>query len=324
MPGPLVMILGGEGKQQDFTPLAGAFRDKVRHAVLIGRDAGQLEQALRGVCRARAGRDAAAGGARRRRRRPPRRYGAALARMRQFRHVPRLRASRHGVRAGRAGAGRMSAHASLMGFARSSAKNGAVHLDSVTIALALGIVLLGLVMVTSASVSIAGQESGQPFYYLERQLLLTLIGAGCAALVFSVPTEMLERASLPLLALAIVLLLIVLVPGSRALRERQPPLAAPGRRELPGLRARPRPRADLHRQLRGAPRDAAARILRRPGEALGATLLRECVAAHRAGLRRGHGALRDRLWPAVPGRCALALRDRHDRARGGRLWSAWR
>ena len=50
MPGPLVMILGGEGKQQDFTPLAGAFRDKVRHAVLIGRDAGQLEQALRGVC----------------------------------------------------------------------------------------------------------------------------------------------------------------------------------------------------------------------------------------------------------------------------------
>src|SRR5580704_15312476 len=50
MPGPLVMILGGEGKQQDFTPLAGAFRDKVRHAVLIGRDAGQLEQVLRGVC----------------------------------------------------------------------------------------------------------------------------------------------------------------------------------------------------------------------------------------------------------------------------------
>ena len=42
--------------------------------------------------------------------------------------------------------------------------------------------LLGLVMVTSASVSIASQETGQPFYYLERQLLLTLIGAGCAAL----------------------------------------------------------------------------------------------------------------------------------------------
>jgi cell division protein FtsW len=103
--------------------------------------------------------------------------------------------------------------ASLMGFARSTAKNGAVHLDPVTIALTLGIVLLGLVMVTSASVSIAGQESGQPFFYLERQLLLTLIGAGCAALVFSVPTEALERASLPLLAVAIGLLMVVLVPG---------------------------------------------------------------------------------------------------------------
>jgi cell division protein FtsW len=103
--------------------------------------------------------------------------------------------------------------ASLMGFARSTAKGGAVHLDPVTIALALGIVLLGLVMVTSASVSIAGQESGQPFFYLERQLLLTLIGAGCAALVFCVPTEALERASLPLLAVAIGLLIVVLVPG---------------------------------------------------------------------------------------------------------------
>jgi len=100
-----------------------------------------------------------------------------------------------------------------MGFARSSAKNGAVHLDLVTIALVLGITLLGLVMVTSASVSIASQESGQPFYYLERQLFLTIIGAACAALVFSVPTEALEKASVPLLAIAIGLLLVVLVPG---------------------------------------------------------------------------------------------------------------
>jgi cell division protein FtsW len=88
-----------------------------------------------------------------------------------------------------------------------------VHLDPVTLALALGIVLLGLVMVTSASVSIASQESGQPFYYLERQLLLTLIGAGCAALVFSIPTELIERAAVPLLAIAVALLVIVLVPG---------------------------------------------------------------------------------------------------------------
>jgi cell division protein FtsW len=68
-------------------------------------------------------------------------------------------------------------------------------------------------MVTSASVSIASQETGQPFYYLERQLLLTLIGAGCAALMFCVPTQLLERAALPLLAIAVAMLVLVLVPG---------------------------------------------------------------------------------------------------------------
>ena len=50
MPGPLVMIAGGEGKGQDFTPLAAAFRGKVRHTVLIGKDAPALAAALAGVC----------------------------------------------------------------------------------------------------------------------------------------------------------------------------------------------------------------------------------------------------------------------------------
>jgi UDP-N-acetylmuramoylalanine--D-glutamate ligase len=50
LPGPLIVIAGGEGKNQDFTPLAAAFRGKVRHAVLIGRDAPLLSRALSGVC----------------------------------------------------------------------------------------------------------------------------------------------------------------------------------------------------------------------------------------------------------------------------------
>jgi UDP-N-acetylmuramoylalanine--D-glutamate ligase len=48
--GPLVLIAGGDGKGQDFTPLANAFRGKVRSAVLLGRDAGLIETALAGVC----------------------------------------------------------------------------------------------------------------------------------------------------------------------------------------------------------------------------------------------------------------------------------
>jgi UDP-N-acetylmuramoylalanine--D-glutamate ligase len=50
MAGPLVVIAGGLGKGQDFTPLAAAFRSKVRHAVLIGRDAPAVAAALQGVC----------------------------------------------------------------------------------------------------------------------------------------------------------------------------------------------------------------------------------------------------------------------------------
>jgi UDP-N-acetylmuramoylalanine--D-glutamate ligase len=50
MAGPLIVIAGGDGKSQDFAPLREAFRGKVRHVVLIGRDAPAMEQALRDVC----------------------------------------------------------------------------------------------------------------------------------------------------------------------------------------------------------------------------------------------------------------------------------
>ena len=48
--GTLVVIVGGDGKNQDFDELQPAFRGKVRHAVLIGRDAPRLAAALEGVC----------------------------------------------------------------------------------------------------------------------------------------------------------------------------------------------------------------------------------------------------------------------------------
>jgi UDP-N-acetylmuramoylalanine--D-glutamate ligase len=50
LPGPLVIIAGGDGKGQDFTPLILAFRGKVRHVVLIGKDAPALAAALKDTC----------------------------------------------------------------------------------------------------------------------------------------------------------------------------------------------------------------------------------------------------------------------------------
>jgi UDP-N-acetylmuramoylalanine--D-glutamate ligase len=50
LPGPLLIIAGGEGKGQDFAPLAAVFGGKVRIAFLIGKDAAAIAAALEGVC----------------------------------------------------------------------------------------------------------------------------------------------------------------------------------------------------------------------------------------------------------------------------------
>src|SRR4051812_30367009 len=102
---------------------------------------------------------------------------------------------------------------SALSYARSGRNGGAVHIDTVTIAIVLSIALLGLVMVTSASVSIASKETGQTFFYLERQLLLMLIGGGCAMLLFCIPTLLLEKISVALLIAAIAMLALLFVPG---------------------------------------------------------------------------------------------------------------
>lgn len=44
---PVVLIAGGEGKGQDFAPLAPVIAQHARAVVLIGRDAGRIEQALK-------------------------------------------------------------------------------------------------------------------------------------------------------------------------------------------------------------------------------------------------------------------------------------
>jgi cell division protein FtsW len=108
----------------------------------------------------------------------------------------------------------MKAGGATLAYARSGSRTGVrIHLDWVTVGLVLAILLLGLVMVTSASISIASKETGDVFFYLERQLILAILGCTAAAFVFCLPTRLLERVSMPLLIAACALLLIVLIPG---------------------------------------------------------------------------------------------------------------
>jgi cell division protein FtsW len=85
-------------------------------------------------------------------------------------------------------------------------------LDPVVIGITAALLLLGLVMVTSASVTLAARD-GDPFFFLERQLLFAIVGAACAAVAVRVPTAVWERLSVPLLITAFVMLVLVLVPG---------------------------------------------------------------------------------------------------------------
>ena len=103
--------------------------------------------------------------------------------------------------------------ATPMTWARTGGRGSAFRTDWATVTLVLAISLLGLIMVTSASVSIANKESGEPFLYLERQLLLLCIGGGAAFVLTRVRTELLEKLALPLLIGAFALLIAVLVPG---------------------------------------------------------------------------------------------------------------
>ncbi len=85
--------------------------------------------------------------------------------------------------------------------------------DFITVGLTAALLLLGLVMVTSASMSVAAKDLGDPFYFLERQFAFGLCGVLLAWGVTRIPAEVWEKHSLPLLLLGLVLLMLVLVPG---------------------------------------------------------------------------------------------------------------
>jgi cell division protein FtsW len=71
----------------------------------------------------------------------------------------------------------------------------------------------GLVMMASASVALAERNTGDPFFYVERQAAAVLLGILAGVLVLRVPTDFWDRAGLVLPCLAIAMLLAVLIPG---------------------------------------------------------------------------------------------------------------
>ena len=85
--------------------------------------------------------------------------------------------------------------------------------DPWVILLATSIMVLGIIMVGSASISIADRNNGTPFYYLYRQLLATGLGVFLGALVLLIPMKLWEKLGLPILGVGLLLLILVLLPG---------------------------------------------------------------------------------------------------------------
>lgn len=89
----------------------------------------------------------------------------------------------------------------------------AFRLDPVLIVLAATLLLGGAVILASASISVADSATGDPFYYVGRQLVAALIGGAAAFVCLLIPMST-WRTLGPLMLLAgLALLFLVLVPG---------------------------------------------------------------------------------------------------------------
>lgn len=88
-----------------------------------------------------------------------------------------------------------------------------IDIDFPMLAGCLALLGLGLVMIASASSEIAAANTGSTLYYLVRHLVYVLLGLIAAGLTLLVPVSTWMRLSGPLLLAAVLLLIMVLVPG---------------------------------------------------------------------------------------------------------------
>ncbi len=107
----------------------------------------------------------------------------------------------------------MSATTASLSYARSSGQPRRLVLDGWLVGTVAALLLIGLVMVASASIGVSEKETGHAFSYFVRQLMFVSIGLVAATAALAVPTRVWEKYSLYLMIAAFVLLVLVLVPG---------------------------------------------------------------------------------------------------------------
>jgi len=85
--------------------------------------------------------------------------------------------------------------------------------DFLLVSASLFLVLAGLVMVASSSITMADKIHANPLYYFWRQLISVVIGFGGAFIILNTPLAVWEKLSSYFLLIGILFLVAVLVPG---------------------------------------------------------------------------------------------------------------
>ncbi len=85
--------------------------------------------------------------------------------------------------------------------------------DPVIAGVAIMLLLMGLIMVASASIEVSARTYGSPFHMVIRHGVYVLFGGIAGVIALSIPISLWQRLDLPLLLLAFMLLIAVLIPG---------------------------------------------------------------------------------------------------------------
>ena len=96
---------------------------------------------------------------------------------------------------------------------QSTLQNDRLALDGVLLFSSITLLLVGLVMIASASIDIADVRNGNPFHYVIRHGVFVMLGLIAAVIAYQIPTKWLFNSGWLLLALALGLLLLVLIIG---------------------------------------------------------------------------------------------------------------
>jgi cell division protein FtsW len=90
---------------------------------------------------------------------------------------------------------------------------GPSHVDPLLVGATLGLAVIGMIMVGSASISFADRETGEPLYFLVRHLGAVSIGVIALLFAFAVPSQVWFRLHWLLLLIGLGLLVLVLLPS---------------------------------------------------------------------------------------------------------------